>query len=176
MKSATGAGLARLVYLLQLLWSDDELYYIVDVGLWGIGEITAGFLIMGIPGLPKVAQSIMSTPSLVYLISHLRGTTKESGSGPSLSEPKKRHPSLRTWGQGSRRQRRSLWDIGDTDTYALVTVQADAAFQKHGQEQPPNAILREIRVDVELGWQPEPCVDGGTGSSQKTSASLLPRS
>lgn len=140
-----------MVYLLQLLDSDDELYYIVDVGLWGIGEITAGFLILGIPGLPAVVQTVKSSTSFTTLISRFRGTT-----APSQSDPSSERPSIRTWGQGSRRKRRGLWEISDLDTYGLVSVRAQAASSETmpgdaERERPPNAILRETRVDVEHG-------------------------
>lgn len=144
--SATGAGLARLVSFVQLLYSDDELYYIADVGLWGIGEITAGFLIIGIPGLPKVTQSIRSSTYFVSLISRLRGTTVQSQSAPSSDRL-----DLRTWGQGSRPRRRGLWEISDVDSYALATVTTEGMAQKPEHETPPHTILRETRVDVEHG-------------------------
>ncbi|ESZ94754.1 hypothetical protein SBOR_4866 [Sclerotinia borealis F-4128] len=139
-----GAGMARLVYLLQLLYSDDELFYIVDVGLWGIGEITAGFLIIGIPAAPKVVQSITNSSSFTSLISRFR-TTAEPTSRPSGDGP-----SLRTWGRGSsNNRRRGLWEISDNDTFGLVSAQAEAVPSEVELEHLPNQIIKKTQVEIQ---------------------------
>ncbi|CAJ2510099.1 Uu.00g059990.m01.CDS01 [Anthostomella pinea] len=43
---AVGCGVARFVYLLKILDSSDEVYYLSLVGLWNLGEVAAGFLII----------------------------------------------------------------------------------------------------------------------------------
>ncbi|KAG8157419.1 hypothetical protein KVR01_012803 [Diaporthe batatas] len=147
---ATGAGVARLVYLLQLLDSDDEWYWISSVALWGVGEITAGLLITGIPGIPKVVQSIQSSESFTQLLSRLGISTSRL-----QSEPSGGRPSLRTFGRNQTPQkRRGLWDISDADTYGLVSVQAIPVDQEaHSLQQPPNSITRETGWDVNVERQ-----------------------
>lgn len=134
----------RLVHLRKLLSCEDELYYVVLVGLWGIGEITAGFLIIGIPAISKVVQSIQSSHSFISLVSRFKATTLESTTAPSRDKPK-----LRTWGKGSGRKPRGAWEISDVDTYASVSVQAEGVPNETERERLPKGIIRETRVDVD---------------------------
>ncbi|KAI1373901.1 hypothetical protein F4677DRAFT_427580 [Hypoxylon crocopeplum] len=72
---ATACGIVRLVVLLELMGSADELYYIPDIGLWGIGEITSGFLIIGIPSAPKTIKSMPGSESVTSLLTSWRAPT-----------------------------------------------------------------------------------------------------
>lgn len=146
--SATAAGLARLVYLLQLLDSQDEYFWLASVGLWGVGEITAGLLIIGIPGVPKVVQSIQASDSFTNLLSKLGISTMRTQSDPSSGRPST------TWTFGRKQKRRGPWDISDADTYGLVSVQAMPVDQDaHNVERPPNSITRETGWDVAVERQ-----------------------
>lgn len=135
--------MARLVYLLQLLNSDDEYFWIASVGLWGAGEIAAGFLIIGVPGVPKVAQAIQTSDSFTNLLSRLGLSNAQTEPGPNSLQP-----SLRTFGR--RNPRRELWDTGDTETFGLVSLPAPSStFTVQETENPPNAILKVTHWDVE---------------------------
>jgi hypothetical protein len=45
-----------VVYLILLMLSLDITYYIALVCLWGIGETTVGFLVLGIPSVPVTTR------------------------------------------------------------------------------------------------------------------------
>ncbi|KAI0465885.1 hypothetical protein F4859DRAFT_499545 [Xylaria cf. heliscus] len=110
---AVVAGVFRLVLLLKILDNSDTIYYVGLVGLWGLGEIAAGFLIIGIPAIPKVTKSIPISASVVSL---LHSWTRPSGSGGRVPS------SWRSWGKPPTRKRRGQWDITDLETLDLVSV------------------------------------------------------
>jgi hypothetical protein len=94
----------------------DQLYYIPDVGLWGIGEETAGFLVIGIPSIPKVTSVILASNPVKSLLSTWRGTS----SSPQGTENSASHERR----QSSSRKRRGLWSTTGTevDEEQLVTI------------------------------------------------------
>lgn len=132
LQSATACGITRLVVLFELMASPDELYYIPDIGLWGIGEMTAGFLIIGIPSAPKTIKSMPGSDSVTSLLASWR-----RGSAPTNNRdvmPPPRSPLTR--------KPRGLWEISDTDTFQLVSVKSASATQ-HVQ---PGSTEREVSV------------------------------
>lgn len=144
--SATAAGLARLVYLLQLLDSEDEYYWIGNVALWGAGELTAGFLVIGVPGVPKVIQSIQASESFTNLLSRFGISAVRTE-----QEPKNARPTERNMGRiSTRRKPRGQWDISDTDTFGLVSIQANppSGTVLYNPGTSHNGISRENRWDV----------------------------
>ncbi|KAI0509382.1 hypothetical protein F5B22DRAFT_649011 [Xylaria bambusicola] len=148
---AIAAGIARLVDLLKILESSDAFYYITEVGLWGIGEMTAGFLIIGTPAVPRVVKSLPFSDSVVSLLqSWTRSRMRNSGDSPGY---------LRTWGRSVSKKRRGLWEISDLDTYDLAPVGTSA---QQGNP-PPNSITREVRIEV---------TDGKNAKADKTNQSL----
>ncbi|XXG99238.1 hypothetical protein Hte_005575 [Hypoxylon texense] len=129
---ATACGITRLVVLFELMASPDELYYIPDIGLWGIGEITAGFLIIGIPSAPKTIKSMPGSDSVTSLLASWR-----RGSAPTNNRdvmPPPHNPLTRKPG--------GLWEISDTDTFQLMSVKSASATQ-HVQ---PSSTEREVSV------------------------------
>lgn len=136
-----------MVYLLQLLDSEDEWFWLASVALWGVGEITAGLLIIGIPGIPKVVQSIQASESFTSLLSRLGISTIRMQSDNSGGRR-----SIKTFGRNQTPQkRRGQWDISDADTYGLVSVQAMPVDQQAPNfQQPPNCITRETGWDVNV--------------------------
>ncbi|KAI0444954.1 hypothetical protein F4803DRAFT_509652 [Xylaria telfairii] len=133
---AIAAGIARLVDLLKILESSDAFYYITEVGLWGIGEMTAGFLIIGIPAFPRVAKSLPFSDSVVSLFHSLtRSKVSEGGDVRSY---------FRSWGRPISRKRRGLWEISELDTYDLATVDTPAGQGNTS----PDSPTREVRVEL----------------------------
>ena len=60
----------RLVAVTKLMsGTKDVLYTSFGVVLWGIAELTSGFLIIGILSAPKVAKSISDSNTVKYLTS-----------------------------------------------------------------------------------------------------------
>ena len=56
--SACVCATVRLVLSVRFLHESDVSYAISGVALWIVGEITAGFLVLGVPWIPKALKSI----------------------------------------------------------------------------------------------------------------------
>ncbi|RYC56723.1 hypothetical protein CHU98_g9487 [Xylaria longipes] len=133
---AIGAGIARLVNLLKILKSSDAFYYITEVGLWGIGEMTAGFLIIGIPASPRAVKSLPFSGSIQSLF--------HSWTRSNMPDGRDNSSYLRSWRRPFARKRRGLWEISELDTFNLVTVDTTVA----PENPPPDYITRKMRVEV----------------------------
>ncbi|KAH6645102.1 hypothetical protein BKA67DRAFT_128794 [Truncatella angustata] len=107
-------GVVRTVYFVKLLSSEDVTYQMSGVAIWTIWEITTGFLIMGIPAIPRVVKTIPKSDSIV---SFFRSLTSR-GSQPSGESPAA--PPRQFYKPTSRR--RGLWEITDLDTHDLVSM------------------------------------------------------
>ncbi|KAI0393942.1 hypothetical protein F5Y17DRAFT_430351 [Xylariaceae sp. FL0594] len=116
---AVVSGIARLVFLLKILGSSDAIYNLSIVGLWGLGESAAGFLIMGIPSVPKVTKNLPISASVTSL---LRSWTRR---GPSSSDVAASVPKSRR--RQFSRKRRGPWDISELETHDLVTLNQSSA-------------------------------------------------
>lgn len=104
--SACTCAIIRTVYLVRLLRSQDAPYYVGIMVLWGFGEMTAGFLVLGIPSIPKVASKLHCAHhfgSLVRPWKSSRGT-ESSHSHVSLPGPVPRKP-------------RDQWQINDLEKH-----------------------------------------------------------
>lgn len=82
--SACIAAGARMIHSIPLLHNPDMLYTLAGVGVWAECEVTAGFLILGIPSIPKVLHSSQFvqksfTRFKAWTISSSRGTKTSSG-------------------------------------------------------------------------------------------------
>ncbi|KAK3984267.1 hypothetical protein QBC44DRAFT_337302 [Cladorrhinum sp. PSN332] len=65
-------AIVRIFYLRNLLTSTDQVWHTSSLALWSAAEMTAGFLVMGIPSLPKVTRTMTNTASAEYLRSLFR--------------------------------------------------------------------------------------------------------
>ncbi|KAI1138714.1 hypothetical protein F5Y05DRAFT_382099 [Hypoxylon sp. FL0543] len=145
---ATICDIFRLVSLLQILFKSDETYWMTELGLWGVGEITAGFLIIGIPAMPKIVKSLPVSSSLVSLMRSWTRTPRSSkpsqeGAGlPVWRNPLSRNPLSR--------KRRGLWEISELDTYGLVTVDPPQSAEQTDsvEDHPPPGTKREVLVET----------------------------
>ncbi|KAI0151573.1 hypothetical protein GGR57DRAFT_503845 [Xylariaceae sp. FL1272] len=122
---ATASAVARVIYVAAAYRTGDILYYVVSINLWAIAEQTFGYLVIGIPALPKVFQSI---PFMKQFLSTGKKTSTPSGY-PPVNTPRKTWP--------SNRKSKDPWDIGDGDTHVLMTVNAKAGGSKESGFQIP---------------------------------------
>lgn len=117
--------------------SDDQLYYIASVGLWSMGEMTSGFLIMGIPSVPK-AITLVRTHGFGRLPSTMKRTGKgdTAGSGSFAAQ---------SWRRAPLSDRRDNWENLEADEHALVSVRA--THQSNGR-MPAEGISRSLSVEI----------------------------
>ncbi|KAI1446643.1 hypothetical protein F5Y02DRAFT_68995 [Annulohypoxylon stygium] len=143
---ATVCGIFRLVSLLEILFNNDETYWTTELGLWGVGEITAGFLIIGIPSMPKIIKNFPVTNSLVSL---MKSWTRNMGS----SNPSQEGVGLPIWRNPLSRKRRGQWEISELDTYGLVTLDAtqnvESGYATDSIENhPSHGTTKEVAVEA----------------------------
>ncbi|KAH8721494.1 hypothetical protein GQ44DRAFT_829083 [Phaeosphaeriaceae sp. PMI808] len=117
------SAVIRLRYLVRLMLSLDVTYYTTYVALWGVAEMTVGFLILGIPSLPKVIKALPIPKSLALLLHSIK---RSSDSGDSLEGglPLSWRKPL-SWRRPVTRKQRDQWEISDLDTYDLGTVTSE---------------------------------------------------
>ncbi|KAI1420661.1 hypothetical protein F5Y12DRAFT_791210 [Xylaria sp. FL1777] len=101
-------ALARLLYVLKAYHTRDVLYYSVIINMWAIAEQTLGFLVIGVPAIPKAFGEFHWTKRL--------GLFSRSRSAPT-SNPTDYYERGATWPLSPQRRHRDPWD---TDTRALV--------------------------------------------------------
>ncbi|KAJ0115242.1 hypothetical protein J7T55_001652 [Diaporthe amygdali] len=159
---ATACGIARMVYSIETLYSKDYTYIYTTVGLWSLGELTSGFLVIGVPSIPKVYRSLYSQPdSIVHtMATRLRGTrTADSGGGAGRAhhvESGSGSANLPSWfTPRPSSQSRDMWNITRDDGYGLLPDQHGRAAYVEAYpdpassvELPEYAIIRETRVQI----------------------------
>ncbi|KAI1735114.1 hypothetical protein F4680DRAFT_310930 [Xylaria scruposa] len=110
---ATGSAIARVIYVTNAYRTGDILFNVMTINLWAIAEQTFGYLVIGIPAIPKVLHDFPCAKRFGSLArSRSKQTTTPSGGYPARS----------TWPNSTPRHPRDVWDIGDLDTHVLVTV------------------------------------------------------
>lgn len=144
-----------MAWLTKLLDSTDEIYLAPITGAFAMGEMTAAFLIIGVPSAPRVFRTSFSKGSAMRsLLSRIRllswaGRRRTSegpdgGNGRTLGRP--------SWHNPANHTPRGLWEISDNDTFDLLSVstahvEADR-YPVYGVDFPQNSIKRDMRVDV----------------------------
>ncbi|OAG04931.1 uncharacterized protein CC84DRAFT_1260216 [Paraphaeosphaeria sporulosa] len=81
---ATGAfgcvcGAVRLVWTTKALGADDITFNVGPIGLWSVGELTSGFLVLCVPSFPKVFKDSIIARKLASLANRLSGATRSNG-------------------------------------------------------------------------------------------------
>ncbi|KAF2829295.1 hypothetical protein CC86DRAFT_453943 [Ophiobolus disseminans] len=115
---ACASAAVRFYYVYRLLHTTDQLYVASIAGLWGVGEMTAGFLIMGIPSLPKVFKSLPFSGSVVSL---LRQLTRPGSSGEGQSNSRRGLPS---WYKAPpEKKRRAQFEVSELNEHDLLSHQ-----------------------------------------------------
>lgn len=146
-----------MVWLTKILHSEDDAYLIPIMGTFTLGEVTAAFLIIGVPSVPKIFRTLSSQGSAVRsLLSRVRllgwigrrrdAQRLEYGSGRTLSQP--------PWRGTVHRRPRDAWETSDNDTFDLLSastahVEADRCrAYDFDLSIPQDSVKKSIRVDV----------------------------
>jgi hypothetical protein len=114
--SATGSAIARVVYVTEAYRTGDILYYSVSINLWAIAEQTFGYLVIGVPAIPKAFQNFSFAKHIFGSFARSRCKSRQGPSNPSgyierISSP---------------RGYRDPWEVGDdADTHVLMTIVGD---------------------------------------------------
>lgn len=112
-------GVVRTVYFVRLLHSEDVTYLMSGVAIWTIWEITTGFLIMGIPAIPRIAKTFPMSDSVASFFRSLTG--KSTGQSPIGSEEQGNHRPVHYSSKPKSRKKRGQWDITELETQDLVS-------------------------------------------------------
>ncbi|KAI4910494.1 uncharacterized protein J4E92_010422 [Alternaria infectoria] len=113
---ACASAAVRLYYIYRLLHTSDQLYIVSIAGLWGVGEMTAGFLIIGFPSLPKVVKALPFSDSVVSL---LRQITRPGSSGHAEGQAETRR-GLPSWHKAAPlKKRRDQFEVSELSEYDL---------------------------------------------------------
>ncbi|KAJ4288366.1 hypothetical protein N0V90_011600 [Kalmusia sp. IMI 367209] len=117
LSSACVSAAVRLAHSVPLLTDRDILYTVAYTGVWIQAEMTAGFLILGFPALPKIVKS---SPLLQRLFSHVKSWTGFSAS-KLKSESRKGLPSWYKPEARKRPRREAGWsDLEATKDESVV--------------------------------------------------------
>lgn len=119
----------------RTLNSPDTLYAMSTTGLWSNGEMTAGFLIIGITSLPKVVKSIPLTKSVMSLIR----SWKRTGQNGMQGNPRRGLPS---WYKLQSRKHYKKTDYSDLDQYDLIFTKSTIS----AGHPMPDTITRQVHA------------------------------
>ncbi|KAI0533825.1 hypothetical protein GGR58DRAFT_516623 [Xylaria digitata] len=111
---ATASAVIRLAYVNIAEHTQDVLYYYIIVNLWAIAEQTFGFLVLGVPAIPKAFQGFKWAKRFNSI------ATSRSDQPVNPSDYCERRATLPI---SSPRRRRDPWD---TDTRALVLGEGES--------------------------------------------------
>ncbi|KAH8648724.1 hypothetical protein BGZ60DRAFT_570018 [Tricladium varicosporioides] len=122
---ACACASTRLYFLHKMLNSPDQLYTVSTTGLWSIGEMTSGFLIIGIPSLPKAMKNIPLAASLVSLLRSWTTTNRSRIDNTSQSSQ-----SRWQWHSSLSRRRSNKNDCSDVDEHELVATKTATSVER----------------------------------------------
>ncbi|GAW19407.1 hypothetical protein ANO14919_088940 [Xylariales sp. No.14919] len=143
---ATGSAIARVIYVTNAYKTGDILFNVMTINLWAIAEQTFGYLVIGVPALPKVLKD---SPCAKHLGSLVRSRSKQTLNPSDYLD-------RGTWPSSTPRRYRDVWEIGDADTHVLVTIQGGEGkeisvphpAQLHGREESRNSSVEAVGVAV----------------------------
>ena len=145
--SACVCAISRLFYSVKLMQSDDITYSVSPVGLWSIGEITSGFLIIGVPSVPKISKEVPWVQSVFIWIRSLTG-------GSSKGSRESSRKGMPSWYKKAPTIRRRQDDIySELDERAWVGTRDDSVKMSdlevaHKVYSPHQGITRETEVGM----------------------------
>ncbi|ORX95043.1 hypothetical protein BCR34DRAFT_669540 [Clohesyomyces aquaticus] len=84
---ACAASTVRMYYAILLSTRKDSTYYVAMVGLWGMPEITCGYLVACLPVVPKFVKVMRKHPFFTRLSSGIRSSFWSTNTGPQNSDP-----------------------------------------------------------------------------------------
>ena len=120
-----------------MLNSPDQFYTVSITALWSVGELTAGFLIIGIPCLPKVVKSISLTEWVNTLIRSWKRTVQSGFQNSSRR-------GLRSWYKQHWQKRLNQTSYSDIDKHDHMYMKSAMG----AEERMPIAINREVRLQM----------------------------
>ncbi|KAI0904215.1 hypothetical protein F4823DRAFT_615753 [Ustulina deusta] len=144
---ATGSAIARVVYVTSAYRTGDILFHVMTINLWAIAEQTFGYLVIGVPAIPKVLHDFPCAKRLGSLVRSRSRQTSNPGGG---------HNDRVTWPNSTPRIYREIWETGDLDTHVLVTIQGGEGkhitrpglAQLHGRDESRNSSADAVGVSV----------------------------
>ncbi|KZZ91173.1 hypothetical protein AAL_06914 [Moelleriella libera RCEF 2490] len=80
-------GVTRLVYIVKLLSSNDVVYILPNVAIWSVWEVTAGFLVLGIPAMPAAFKALPFSGSFVSFLRLKSQGSDQRGLSPVAPSP-----------------------------------------------------------------------------------------
>ncbi|KAF2877772.1 hypothetical protein BDV95DRAFT_588804 [Massariosphaeria phaeospora] len=122
---ACASAAVRLYYIYRLLNSPDQLFTVSEAGLWAIGEMTAGFMIMGIPSLPKVVKSLPYSESVLSL---LRSLTRPGSSGQQTNSRR----GLPSWYKPAPKKRPNQFEVSELNEHDLLSLKETNSHRPSG--------------------------------------------
>lgn len=132
---ATGSAIARVIYVARAYYTGDIIFYSVLINLWAIAEQTFGYLVIGVPAIPRVLHDFAWARHFGSLV---RSRSHQPSNSSDYVGPRSTWPST-----ASRRRYRHHWEAGDADTHVLMTTISDG--EDKGLPTPDRARLHEER-------------------------------
>lgn len=105
--------MARTVYFVHLVTSEDATYHFSGVAVFTIWECVVGFMVMGIPAVPRAFKLI---PGSTVVITFFKSLTSKISTNTEKYKP------FQHMYKPKSRRRRSVFEISEMDTEALDTV------------------------------------------------------
>ncbi|KAF2648907.1 hypothetical protein K491DRAFT_611829, partial [Lophiostoma macrostomum CBS 122681] len=116
---ACACATARLCSLYQTLKTSDKMYTASETALWSGAGMTAGFLIVGVPSIPKVAKTL---PCYERIRSKLHSKLRSDEIQSRLGLP--------SWYKPERRAPRNSLDISEIDQSEFELLQPKTCVRK----------------------------------------------
>ena len=136
-----------MFYQIKMLQSDDATYTASDLSLWMTAEMTAGFLIIGFPSLPKVAKSVPFMDSMASLV---RSMVDRSGLLAKRQSDSQR--GLPSWVKPAPQRRPNPMEVstlGTMDSDQEPVFFATTVMEGGGEKKEKIGVTREVEVRVE---------------------------
>lgn len=143
-----------MIWCTKILKSDDAIYYVPTMGCFALGEITAGFLIMGIPPIPKLIHKLSAQDSGIRSFLSRIGVLTSTGSRRKSQDLSGGSDKIkRPWRRAAHMNPRGAWEITDNDTFDLLSITSHAEADRYPGHDlngniPQNSIKRDMGVDV----------------------------
>lgn len=130
--SACVCAVTRLVYSVELVYTEDVTYAVSPVGLWSIGEITSSFLLVGVPSVPRILRE---TPLVKAVLTSIRSLVRGSKKGTQNNSRK----GLPSWYKRKPTARRRWEDTcSEVDVCTLIEIRNE----------------NQTNIDLEVGPKP----------------------
>ncbi|KAI1751060.1 hypothetical protein F4782DRAFT_506625 [Xylaria castorea] len=144
---ATGSAIARVIYVTSAYRTGDILFSVVTINLWAVAEQTFGYLVIGIPAVPKVLHDF---PCAKRFGSLARSRSKQTAT------PSDGYHNRSAWPNSTPRNHRDVWDTGDLDTNVLMTIKGvegndiplPGPSQLHGRDESRNSSTDAIEIGL----------------------------